>query len=68
MNTTRFTAAQRRTVEHARADGLVTCDVRTARALQSVGLLGPGLYVYGRHLVTAKLVSGPLLPDGVMRR
>jgi hypothetical protein len=65
MNTTRFTAAQRHTLE---GNGpLVTCDVRTARVLQERGLLGPALGQY-RRTVTAKLVSGPLLPDGVMRR
>jgi hypothetical protein len=68
MNTTRFTPAQRRTLEASGGD-LVTCDLRTARVLQARGMIGPAARMHeNRRLVTAKLVSGPLLPDGVMRR
>jgi hypothetical protein len=69
MKTSRLSPAQRRTLESAGLGELVTCDLRTARVLQALGMIGPPARMHeNRRLVTAKLVSGPLLPDGVMRR
>jgi hypothetical protein len=65
MTMSRFTPAQRR----ALANDPATCDLRTARVLQQAGLLGPADRVSdNRRLVTARLMSGPRLPDGAMRR